>query len=163
MKYFFYASGVFFLLVGALVVITFTQKRAPEVRQQKIELQKEQLSTPPINGPQIRIVDPSDGGDFVTVEYRDNGFTPKSVTLKQNESGLGCLLKIVNKSSKELLLRLSPYDPEGRRGFSFSPAAPGESIKIDPRHGSLNPLSFHNRHDPTKEFTVTLDRNCFAY
>lgn len=163
MRYFFYASAVFFIAVGAAVVFTFVQKGASDTEPEETDLPEEQFSAPSVDGPEIRVVAPSDDSDFATVEYTDSGFTPISLELKQNESGLGCLLKIVNNSSGELLLRLSPYDPEGKRGFSFSPVAPGEAIKIDPRHGSLNPLSFHNRHDPSKEFTVTLDSNCFNF
>lgn len=163
MKYFFYASAIFFILVGAAVLFTLLQKDESDSTPKEPDFLQEQFGAPSIDGPQIKIVAPADDKDFTAVEYRDDGFIPSSVELKQNETGLGCFLKVINRSSRELLLRLSPYDPEGRRGFSFSPVAPGESIKIDPRHGSLNPLSFHNRHDPSKEFSVTLDSTCFNF
>jgi hypothetical protein len=161
MKYFFYASAVFFVFIGAAILFTLVKKdklyQSPPARDY---IPQERTTTPSFENQPVRIITPSDN-DFTTIEYKNNGFFPAAVELRQNESGLGCLLKIINNSDRELLLRLSPYDPSDRRGFSFKAVEPGGSIKIDPRHGTSTVLLFHNRHRPADEFTVKLDKNCF--
>lgn len=91
--------------------------------------------------------------------YASGTFSPQKLTVRQNENGDGCLIRIFNKSGRALTIRLSPHSVKDDRGFQYSPILSGGVGIIDPRY-HLSDVAFHNHEKPTEEFSVHLDESC---
>lgn len=94
-----------------------------------------------------------------SLTYASGVFSPKEFTIKQNDTGDGCLIRIFNQSSQALNIRLSPHSPKDDRGFHYSAIPPGSAGIIDPRY-RLPDVAFHNHDKPDEEFSVHLDESC---
>jgi len=106
-------------------------------------------------------VKPSD--DFVgqVIHYTDQGFSTPQLFMKQDYSGLGCLLQIKNKSGDALVLRLGPYPKslQNNYGQQYESLPSGESMIIDPRYGRTQE-EFLNLSNPEQKFSVKFDSSC---
>ena len=118
-------------------------------------LHEEKVSPTQIERGQAIKVVPEDAYQFPEVIYSENTFSPSSIALKSDH----CVLRIINKSSEELIIRLSPHSEKDNIGFHYSPIPPGQSLAIDPRYGQSD-ASFHNHKKPNQTFRVHLGRYC---
>ncbi len=96
------------------------------------------------------------------VRYTNQGFDPAEVQLTKKENDTtSCLIKILNESQKELLVRLGPPAEKDNRGFPYSPIKAGESGIIDPRYSGVFNEEFYDRNIPNNTFKVSVDESCF--
>ena len=79
-------------------------------------------------------VEPEENFDGPVVNYTGNGFEPYRLKLRADYK-FGCLLKIKNKSGKNLTLRLGPYEKSilVNYGQKYLPIPPGQYLLKKPR------------------------------
>lgn len=156
-----------YLLVGiaVLTVLCFFYLSARFFFQKSESLKEVSPLPPPIpeekvsptqieRGQTIKVL-PEDAYQFPEVIYSENAFSPSSIDLKSDN----CVLRIINKSSEELIIRLSPHSEKDTIGFHYSSIPPGQSLAIDPRYGEPD-ASFHNHKKPNQTFRVHLGPHC---
>lgn len=155
------ALGVVVLFIGLLtVVINFVGDRNTPL-ESSVKLPERSEEPPPSTS--VKKFRPDTGQNQVlppsVVVYSEAGFTPKKVIISGSDPNEGCLLTIINSSSAELLIRLSPHSEKDDVGFPYSPIPPGKSLRIDPRY-RLEKIVFHNHKNPVQEFGVELGSSC---
>lgn len=96
-----------------------------------------------------------DAYEIPEVIYSENTFSPNGVRLESNN----CVLRIINKSNEELVIRLSPHSEKDAIGFHYSPIPSGQSLAIDPRYGQADAF-FHNHKKSDQNFRVRLGPSC---
>lgn len=112
-------------------------------------------------GPEATIIDEKNF-EGITVRYTDAGFSPDRIVFSARDAKLsGCILKIQNDSSGDLLLRLGPPQEKDNKGFGYSPIPPGESGLIDPRYSGIFEEEFYNRKKTAHRFSASLNAPCF--
>lgn len=95
------------------------------------------------------------------VRYLNNRFVPEKIKLKNDYTGFGCLLKIINESSKPLTIRLGPYPLSKRENYGrkYDPIPVKDFMIIDPRFGKGSE-EFLNLRSPEEKFFVEIDKSC---
>lgn len=102
----------------------------------------------------VKVV-PEDAHEIPEILYSENTFSPNSIALESDN----CVLRIMNKSNEELVIRLSPHSEKDAIGFHYSPIPSGQSLAIDPRYGQADAF-FHNHKKPDQNFLVHLGPSC---
>ena len=97
------------------------------------------------------------------VRYKESGFSPSRIKLEENETGLGCILKIANDGNEPLIVRLGPYEMsiKSNYGFKYDPVPPGGEILIDPRFGRRTE-EILNFNKPQDKFFIEFGASCVA-
>lgn len=144
--FFFYLSTRFFFKKDDSV---------KEISPAPFPAREEKISPTEIErGQNIKVV-PENTSTVPEVIYSENIFSPSSIALESDS----CVLRIINKSDEELIVRLSPHSEKDIIGFHYSPIPPGQSLAIDPRYGDPD-ASFHNHKKPDQSFRVHLGPRC---
>lgn len=94
-----------------------------------------------------------------SVTYRTGEFDPQKLTLKANNSGGGCFVRVVNASANPLAIELGPYSAGDYRGPQYAAIPPGGNVLIDPRY-RIPKIVFYNRDKPAEDFLVELEKGC---
>lgn len=94
------------------------------------------------------------------VRYSGFAFDPSVITVEDGSNRTGCLITFKNESDRTLLLRLGPFDQNDKRGFLYTPIAPGESGVIDPRYRNIPDPMFYDRNNPSATVLVHLLLTC---
>lgn len=124
---------------------------------------KETLDAPNVSGRGAthKIID-KEGLDKTEIIYKNGKFFPAVVTLEQDNSGIGCLITIVNRSEAPLTIRLSPHTERTDWGAQYDAIPPRGELIIDPRF-RIPKIAFHNHGKPSEEFSVNLRSSCAIF
>ena len=97
------------------------------------------------------------------IRYKESGFSLSRIKLEQDETGLGCILKIANDSKDPLIVRLGPYEMsvKSNYGFKYNPIPSGGEILIDPRFGRRTE-EILNFNKPQDKFFIEFGTTCIA-
>lgn len=102
---------------------------------------------------------PPGTADPRAVIYTDRGFTPSELNIKSSDA-IGCLITVVNRSKKNLEVRVNPHDPSGDSGVDYGRLEPGESGVYDVRYIGFSEMTLHNHLAPQDEFRVIYGQGC---
>lgn len=150
---------IFFSLVALLFLLT---------RGQRIEEHRQVYEPSPSSSPSS--IEPAhedqpgpamhvqqDASNHTSVRYANGSFTPPEIMITTET---GCFVEIQNKSNRNLVPRLGPYDSHKEQGFLYPPVAPGTHSLIDPRYGTVTTFSFYDKNNSGATFIVHIDPTC---
>lgn len=160
--------GLFIILLGGVGIylarpVFLGIVKEEEKKREKVQVPQpasKEISAPVETRGSVNRIVPEEEFDGSIIQYsEENGFIPNRIKIKPEESGLGCFIKIVNKSVKPLTIRLSPHSSKDNHGFLYPSIPPGEDSIIDPRY-RIEKIAFHNHEKPKDDFFVDMNSQC---
>ncbi|QQG45263.1 MAG: hypothetical protein HYW89_04690 [Candidatus Sungiibacteriota bacterium] len=145
------------LILGGVIVWIFIFP--PEGWKPAPPPQNKEVSETPASLPSGRTtrISEEDTAKLPLITYSSDGFSPRTIRVKEGDSGVNCLVAVLNKDSAPLALGLGKYDPKITPSYASIPT--GESMLLDPRF-RVAEIIFHNHAKPHHEFSVILEGEC---
>ena len=150
-------GGLALFAVALAVTVNFALTRMPaeEPRGGALPpLEQEPVPTPGA----VRFVNPG-AADERPISYTDAGFSPREVAIQARDA-VGCLISVINRSSRSLRVGVSPHAAGGDPGADYGEIAPGATLLLDVRYPGLVSVALHNHAKPEQDFTVHYEEGC---